>query len=148
MPVSSPSQPNKNIHARYPKLPLINQVPQPLKPSHRSRPRVILSSRSTSQDPIPRRPQRSTSQRTPRAINRGNSQAGSLAQRLRERRIAAQQRACGLRESGAGGLPSGFEPVCVEVEEREDEDEEQDRAVDAWPLQDVVCGEEEDDVDW
>ena len=36
----------------------------------------------------------------------------------------------------------------MEVEEREDEDEEEDRTVNAWALEGVVAQEEEEYVDW
>jgi hypothetical protein len=40
-----------------------------------------------------------------------------------------------------------LEPVGAEVEEREDEDGEQQRAVDAGPVQEVGGGDEEEEVD-
>jgi hypothetical protein len=32
----------------------------------------------------------------------------------------------------------------MEVEERDDEDEEEERAIDTWPVEEVGCGDEED----
>jgi hypothetical protein len=42
---------------------------------------------------------------------------------------------------------AGLEPAGVEVEERDDEDGEQQRAVDARPVEYVGSGDEEDEVD-
>jgi hypothetical protein len=41
-----------------------------------------------------------------------------------------------------------FKPVGVEVKERNDKNGEEKRAVDAWPIQDVGSGDEEDEIDW
>lgn len=43
-------------------------------------------------------------------------------------------------------MPPWFEPICSEVEERKDQDEEQDAAVDAGSLEAVVGYEEKNDV--
>ena len=44
-------------------------------------------------------------------------------------------------------LCGNFKPVSAKVKERDDEDEEEERAVDAWALEDVGCGEEEEEVE-
>lgn len=69
-----------------------------------------------------------------------------------EGRIQRRQCVRGLVPRGGGGRCGRgrvrrLKPAVAEVEQADDEDGEEQGAVDAWPVQEVGCGDEEDEVD-
>jgi hypothetical protein len=132
-------QPDVDIHAWNPPLPLPQQTPQPLDPDARP-----LGAHS--QPPLGLF-QRRARQRGRRVVHRGRQHRGLLQRTGLILKTRVQRRGLGRQ--------ARLKPVAAEVEEavvgpvarRGEQDQQQERAVHARPVEEVGAEEEEEDED-